>query len=144
MSSDNVATVDRLFRAVEESEDWESYIATCRRLCDPEVVIRETGPVPYQGEYHGYDGLARHAEAWGATWGDLQSESDRALDAEFHEAGDLVVARFRLRAGSPDGEHTLDIPVVGIYRLRNGRLLEFHMFNGDHAKVTRFLTAVGR
>ena len=134
MSQRDVETIRILFRGVEE-RDLEAYLAAC----DRNVVIREPGSLPYGGEYHGREGVRRHAASWMRTWSALQPGDERKLGADFVEAGDDVVVRWRLRARAPDGSGTLDMPMVGIYRLRDGKLAEAHMFYSDTAEVLRFL-----
>jgi ketosteroid isomerase-like protein len=134
MSQENVATIRRLFRGVEE-RDLEAYIAAGH----PEIVIREPGSLPYGGEYHGLEGMRRHAARWMRTWAALQPGDERKLDAAFIDAGDHVISCWRLRARTPDGDETLDVPMVGIYKLRDGKLLEAQMFYSDTTEVLRFL-----
>lgn len=134
MSQENVETIRSLFRGVEE-RDLETYLA----VGHPEVVIREPGSLPYGGEYRGLEGLRGHAEGWMRTWAPLQPGDERTLDAAFIDAGDSVVARWKLRARAPDGDKALDMPMVGIYELRDGKLVEAQMFYSDTAAVLRFL-----
>ena len=56
MSQRDVETIRGLSRGVEE-RDLEAYLAAC----DRNVVIREPGSLPYGGEYHGREGVRRHA-----------------------------------------------------------------------------------
>jgi ketosteroid isomerase-like protein len=139
MSQRNVETIRNLFRGVEE-RDLGTYLAAC----DREVVIREPGSLPYGGEYHGLEGLRQHAAGWMRTWAPLQPEEERKLDAAFIDAGDHVIARWRLRARATDGSGTLNMPMVGIYELRDGKLVGAQMFYSDTAAVLRFLENAGR
>jgi ketosteroid isomerase-like protein len=134
MSQENVEAVRRLFRAVEE-RDGGAYVAAGH----PEVEIHEPASLPYGGEYHGLEGLRRHAAGWVQTWAPLQPGNERKLEAAFIDAGDHVVARWRLRARVPDGDETLDMPMVGIYELSDGKLVGAQMFYSDTAAVLRFL-----
>ena len=139
MSQRNVETIRNLFRGVEE-RDLGTYLAAC----DREVVIREPGSLPYGGEYHGLEGLRQHAAGWMRTWAPLQPEEERKLDAAFIDAGDHVIARWRLRARAADGSGTLNMPMVGIYELHDGKLVGAQMFYSDTAAVLRFLENAGR
>jgi uncharacterized protein len=134
MPQENVETIRSLFRGVEE-RDLEAYIAAGH----PEVVIREPGSLPYGGDYRGLEGMRRHAAGWMRTWAALQPGDERKLDAVFIDAGYHVVASWRLRARAHDGNGTLDMPMVGIYRLRDGKLVEAQMFYSDTVEVLRFL-----
>jgi ketosteroid isomerase-like protein len=139
MSQRNVETIRNLFRGVEE-RDLRTYLAAGH----PEVVIREPGSLPYGGEYHGLEGLRQHAAGWMRTWAPLQPEEERKLDATLIDAGDHVIARWRLRARAPFGDEMLDMPMVGIYELRDGKLVGAQMFYSDTAAVLRFLENAGR
>jgi uncharacterized protein len=134
MSQGNVEVVQSLFRGVEE-RDLEVYLAPWAR----EVVVREPGSLPYGGEYCGPEGVRRHAAAWLRTWSPLQSGDERKLGAAFVGAGDDVVVRWRLRARAPDGERTLDMPMVSLYKVRDGKVRLAQMFYSDTAEVLRFL-----
>lgn len=134
MSQENVETIRSLFGSVEE-RDLGTYLAAWH----PEAVIREPGSLPYGGEYRGLEGVRRHAADFMRTWEALQPGDERKLDAVFIDAGDHVIARWRLRARVPDGEGMLDMPMVGVYKLRDGKLVEAQMFYSDTATVLRFL-----
>jgi uncharacterized protein len=134
MSQENVELIRSLFGGVEE-RDLGTYLAAWH----PEVVIREPGSLPYGGEYRGLEGVRRHAAGFMQTWGALQPGDERKLNAIFIDAGDHVIARWRLKARVPDGEGTLDMPMVGAYKLRDGKLVEAQMFYWDTAAVLRFL-----
>jgi uncharacterized protein len=132
--SQNVETIRSLFGGVEE-RDLEAYLAAGH----PEVVIHEPGSLPYGGEYRGLEGMRRHAAGWMRTWAALQPGDERKLNAAFIDAGDHVAARWRLRARAPAGDEMLDMPMVGIYELRDGKLVRAQMFYSDTAEVLRFL-----
>jgi uncharacterized protein len=134
MSQENVELIRSLFGGVEE-RDLRTYLAAWH----PEVVIREPGSLPYGGEYRGLEGVRRHAAGFMQTWEALQPRDERKLNAIFIDAGDHVIARWRLKARVPDGEGTLDMPMVGVYKLRDGKLVEAQMFYWDTAAVLRFL-----
>src|SRR5215211_4010560 len=104
-----------------------------------EKLIREPVSLPYGGEYRGLEGMRRHAAGWMRTLAVLQPGEERKLDAAFIDAGDYVVARWRLRARSPAGDGILDMPMVGIYELHDGKLVGAQMFYSDTAALLRFL-----
>lgn len=133
MSQGNVEVIQSLFRGVEE-RDLEAYLAGWNR----EIVVREPGSLPYRGEYRGSEGVRRHA-AWLRTWSPLQPGDERKLGAAFVDAGDDVVVRWRLRARASDGDRTLDMPMVSLYKLRNGKVALAQMFYTDTVEVLRFL-----
>jgi hypothetical protein len=57
--------------------------------------------------------------------------------------GGEVVVEYRLRALAPSGER-FDAPVLGLYRLRAGKLIRAQMFHFDTAAILGFLQRAGR
>ena len=55
-----------------------------------------------------------------------------------------MVARWRLKARTTDGDKTLDMQMVGIYELSDGKLVGAQMFYSDTAAVLLFLESAGR
>jgi ketosteroid isomerase-like protein len=133
MTADNVDVIRRLFRAVEERD-----IELMFDIYDPEVVVREAPSLPYGGDYRGRDGVAQHGLGYLEAWDRLQTEEDRRLEAEFVGSGDRVFVRWRQKAHSRDGEQ-LDLPVISVYRLREGRVVESIMHHLDTAALLEFL-----
>jgi ketosteroid isomerase-like protein len=133
LSTENMETVRRLFQAVEERD-----LAGVLDAYDPEIVIHEADSLPYGGNHRGLQGAKRHAYGFWRTWRFLQSPEEMKLRATFLKGGDRVVALFRHRAHSADGEK-VDLPVVGVYEVRGGRVVEARMFHFDTAEISRFL-----
>ncbi len=77
---------------------------------------------------------------WGATWIPLQpNEADRRLEPRVVAASDEeVVIHWRQKGVSPAGDR-IDTPVLGLYRLRDGKLARAQMFYFDAAAVVAFL-----
>lgn len=135
MSQGNVKVVQSLFRGVEE-RDLEAYLSAWDREI---VVVCEPDSLPYGGKFRGSEGVRRHAAAWLRTWSPLQPGDERKLGAAFVGAGDDVVVRWRLRARAPDGERTLDMPMVSLYKVCDGKVKLAQMFYSDTAEMLRFL-----
>lgn len=133
MSTENVETVRRLFRAVEERD-----LAGVLDAYDPGIVIHEADSLPYGGDHRGPQGAKRYAYRSRRTWRFLQSPEDIKLGATSLDGGDRVVALFRHRARSADGKK-VDLPVVGLYEVRGGRVVEARMFHFDTAELSQFL-----
>lgn len=133
MSTENVETVRRLFQAVEERD-----LTGILEAYDPGIVIHEADSLPYGGVYQGLQGAKRHAYGFWRTWRFLQSTEDVKLGAAFLDGGDRVVALFRHRARSADGKK-IDLPMVGVYEVRGGRVVEARMFHFDTAELSQFL-----
>jgi ketosteroid isomerase-like protein len=125
--------VRQLFAAVEERDG-----AAVLDAYATDVVIREAPSLPYGGVYHGHDGAMRHALAYTATWDHLQSAGDRKLLPQIRGYDDRVVVTWRQKATASDGRH-LDVPVVDLIGLREGKVASLEMFLQDTAAVLDFL-----
>jgi ketosteroid isomerase-like protein len=136
----NVEVVRRLFKAVED-RDLESLLD----CYDAAIEIHEAESLPYGGVYRGHEGARAHAAAWLQAWGPLQTPAERRLDATFLAGdGDAVCALFRLRAVDPEGDRRLDAPEVGVYEIRDDRVVRSQMFHADSRAMARFLEEAGR
>ena len=133
LSAENVETVRRLFQAVEKRD-----LAGILEAYDPDIVIHEADSLPYGGDHCGLKGAKRHAHGFWRTWRFLQSPDEVQLGAAFLDGGDRVVALFRHRAHSADGKK-VDLPVVGVYEVRGGRVIEARMFHFDTVEISEFL-----
>jgi uncharacterized protein len=130
-----LGTVRRMFEAAER-RDAHALLSTYA----DDIVITESASLPYGGIYHGHPGAVRHARAYTATWNHLQSAGDRRMEPLIWPAGDRVVVLWRQKATAADGRR-LDLPVVDVIELRNGKVGSLHMFPADTAKLLEFLRA---
>lgn len=136
-SSETLATVRTLFEAAAR-RDAGVYFGAYH----PDILISEAPSLPYGGDYRGLEGVLRHAEKFRATWDRYQPEDSRELKPEFLAIGNRVVVLWRLRARAANGEG-IDLPVVSIYRLQDGKIIESRMFPFDTAGLVRFLGRAG-
>lgn len=134
MSQENVEIIRRLFKAVEE-RDFAGYLAAYA----PEIVIREAESLPYGGVYHGLEGAKQHAELAAQIWDNLQTSTERKLDATFLDAGDYVVALWRQKGLMTSSGRKLDLPAVSVYKMRGGKIVESQMFHADTFAILQFL-----
>ena len=132
-----LGTVRRMFEAAER-RDAQALLGTYA----DDIVITEAASLPYGGVYHGHHGAVRHASAYTATWDHLQSAGDRRMEPLIWPAGDRVVVLWRQKATAADGRR-LDLPVVDVIELRNGKVGSLHMFSADTATLLEFLRADG-
>lgn len=134
MSQENVANTHRLFKAVEDRD-----VAGVVAAYDPEIVIRDAESLPYGGVYHGLEGAKQHAEGAARTWNHLQSAAERKMDAVFLDSGDYVIVLWRLRGLATNSGRKLDLPVVSVYKMRGGKIVESQMFYADTVAILQFL-----
>jgi ketosteroid isomerase-like protein len=138
--SDEVEVVRRLFAAVEE-RDLEAALA----CYSDDVEIHEADVLPYGGIWRGREGAAAHAVGFMRAWAALQGPRERQLDAQFWGDGaGTVCGLFRHRAVDPVGGARIDAPEVGIYQVRDERVVRSQMFHADSAAVIGFLLDAGR
>jgi ketosteroid isomerase-like protein len=134
MTQENLETTRRLFQAVEERN-----IAGVVAAYAPNVVIRDSASLPYGGIYHGLEGAKQHVERAAQAWMDLQPPEERKMDAVFLEAGEYVIALWRLKGRDVSSGRTLDSPTVSVYKLQNAKIVDSQMFYSDTSAISAFL-----
>ena len=126
-TSENVQVMLDIFSAIERRDPQRVF-----ELCQPDVEFLWPPSLPYGG--------ASPGSAWAETWMPLQpSEAERKMDARVVAASpEEVVILWQQRGVSPNGER-FDGPVVGLYRLRGGKLARAQMFYFDTPGLIGFL-----
>ena len=137
--SDAMDVVRRLFAAVER-RDREAVLACYAE----DVEIHEAAVLPYGGTRRGLSGALAHAQGFRAAWDPYQGPDEVRLDPHlWGDASDTVCALFRHRAVNPERGTRLDAPEVGVYQVRDGKVVRSQMFHADSTAVVRFLTDAG-
>ncbi len=134
MPTENVETVRRLFKTVEARD-----LAGMLAVYDHEIVIREASFLPYGGVHHGHEGAKLHAMSFVSTWNKFQPTDEKLTDAVFIDAGDRVVVLFRLKGLASKSGRKIDVPVVGVYQVRGGKVVESQMFYSDTSEILQFI-----
>ena len=138
--TDDIEVVRRMFTAVEE-RDFDGLLA----CYSDDVEINEAAVLPWGGVWRGPDGVAAHAAAFMQTWGALQGPTESRLDAQFFGDGaGTVCAVFRHRARDAETGERFDAPEVGVYEVRDDRVVRSQMFHADSAAVVAYLNKVTR
>jgi ketosteroid isomerase-like protein len=135
MSQDaNTQTMREIFRAIEERDQQKLL-----ELLDPDFEIHWPLSLPYGGSARG---LKPEGPTWSQTWEPLQpTEAERRMDARVVASnGDEVIVLWHQRGVNKKGER-FDGEVLGLYRLRDGKLARAQMFYFDTAAVRKFLQA---
>lgn len=132
---DNVQLVLDSFRAVEQRD--------ARRLLSmyhPDIEFYDAPSLPYGGSMSGKAAMEAHARSWARTWSPLQpTDAERRMDPRVVAATEReVVVLYRQRAIGADGER-LDSPVVGVYEMRDRKMVRAQMFHYDTAALVAFL-----
>jgi ketosteroid isomerase-like protein len=138
--TEDVEVVRRLFTAVEE-RDFGGLLS----CYSDDVEINEAAVLPWGGVWRGRDGVAAHAAEFMRTWGALQGPQELQLDAQFFSDGaGTVCAVFRHCGVDPASGACFDAPEVGVYQVRDGRVVKSQMFHADSAAVVAFLSNAGQ
>jgi ketosteroid isomerase-like protein len=134
MSTDEVTEVIRkVFRSVERRD-----AALAAEVMADDVELHWPPELPYGGVARGRD---VDGPTWGASWNPLQpADAERSLDPRIVAVSDEeAVVLWRQRGLAPSGER-IDTPVLGLYRVRDGKLVRGQMFYFDPAAAARFLS----
>ena len=128
----NVQTILEIFRAVEHRDEQRVF-----ELCQPDVEFCWPPSLPYGGQTRG---LTHGERRWSDTWIPLQpTEAQRRMDPRVVAAGDdEVVVLWMQRGVSPAGDR-FEGEVLGLYRLKDGKLARAQMFYFDIAALVGFL-----
>jgi ketosteroid isomerase-like protein len=121
------------FAAVEQRDDAAFALA-----CQPDAEFCWPPSLPYGGTVRG---LAEGTGGgWEAYWNPFQpTAGHRRLDPRVVAATDEeVVVLWRQRGVTPAGG-SIDTEVLGLYRVRDGKLARAQMFYFDPASVVSFL-----
>lgn len=131
-TAQDIEVIRGIFDAVEH-RDQERFA----QLCTPDLELHWPPSLPYGGVSRG-DG--RRESSWQDTWAPLQlTDTECRLDPRIVAASDdEVVVLWHQRGVSATGER-IDQPVLGLYRLREGKLAHAQMFYFDTAEIARFL-----
>ena len=129
-----------VIRAVEERDGEKLF-----DLYHEDVQLHEASSLPYGGVVDGLPSLGEQLESapentWLGTWGPVQpTERERRVDPRvISEKDGEVVVLYHMRAVAPSGER-LDSPVIGLYKVRDGKLARAQMFHFDTQAINAFL-----
>src|SRR5262249_9633178 len=111
---DNAEVMLEIFSAIERRDPQRVF-----ELCEPDVEFHWPPSLPYGGISRG---RAADSLTWSTTWVPLQpTEAERRMDPRVvATSGDEVVVVWQQRGVGPRGDR-FDGPVLGLYRLRDGK-----------------------
>ena len=134
MSHQNLETVKRLFDAVRRRD-----LAGVLETYHPEILIQEAPSLPYGGDYRGYEGAIQHLNGYYRTWDAFRPSTREEHQPVFLETTeDFVVVLWQEEAVVPGSGRRIDLPALGVYKARDGKVVESRMFQ-DTATVLDFL-----
>ena len=97
---------------------------------DPECVLHQPTSLPYGGEWRGPAGFEAWMEAFGRQWAALEVSRP-----EFYPSGDVVVVRSHVHAKARATGQAIDWPLLQLFRIRDGKILELRPFHWDTAAM---------
>jgi ketosteroid isomerase-like protein len=127
MSQENVEVVRRGFEHLMRTGEppWHAI--------DPNVQVRDHD-TPDQTEYRGHDGLGRWIGEWSSAWERWAIEPQRFVDA-----GDRVVAIYRVTVEGKGSGLVLDRQEGQVWQLRHGMAVRVEVYSSG----AEALAAVG-
>jgi ketosteroid isomerase-like protein len=129
MSHQPLETVKRLFDAVRRRDQ-----ADVREVYHPQIVIHESPSLPYGGDYHGHEEALSHLAGYYRTWDPLRPEAGQPHPPIFLETtGDSVVVLWQEQAVAPQSGEPIVLPALGVYTVRDGKVIESRMFQDTAA-----------
>ncbi len=131
-AKENAEVMLEIFSAIERRDPQRVL-----DFCCSDVEFHWPPSLPYGGISRG---LAGDRPTWNETWIPLQpTETERRMDPRVVAASDdEVVVLWRQRGVSRAGDR-FDSPVLGLYRIREGKLARAEMFYFDSAALANFL-----
>jgi len=131
-AKENAEVMLEIFSAIERRDPQRVL-----DLCCSDVEFHWPPSLPYGGISRGLGG---DRPTWNETWIPLQpTETERRMDPRVVAASDdEVVVLWRQRGVSRAGDR-FDSPVLGLYRIREGKLARAQMFYFDSAALANFL-----
>jgi ketosteroid isomerase-like protein len=114
-----------------EASGEQAEIAHILETLHPDVVVHIPPSMPYGGEHIGHEGFLRMGEAMNATW-----DIDGDLDMKFIDIGDdQVICFVNFEASSRHTGRPVEMRMVEVYTLTEGRIIDIRLFYWDTAAV---------
>ena len=130
-----LATLDRFYQAetaylASNGRDFSAIAA----VLDPECVIYQPASLPYGGEWRRHAGFETWMRAFAQIWSALEVK-----DPETFSSGDFVFSNSHVSATVRATGQELDWPLLQVFKMRRGKILELLPFYWDTAKIVSAL-----
>jgi hypothetical protein len=110
-------TIHRLFVDGVSARDAEVYFD---RTYHDDICIHEAPSLPCGGDYHGLEGVARHAIGFTRTWDRWQTGEQRQLGPRIIATDTEAIVLWTLRAQQPGDPAESTFPAISHYRSMTG------------------------
>jgi uncharacterized protein len=104
-------------------------------LLHDNFVLHQAASLPYGGDFVGRTGVEHFFRLLSETWGEFGSR-----DVAYVEVGDRVIATSQMYGTLRSTMTKIEMPMVQVYRVHDGKLVETHPFYWD----TALIAAAGR
>lgn len=127
MTETNVDIVKKIYE-LGSSGNFEAMMS----LLDPAIVVYEADSLPYGGVYRGLAGM-----------GELMKKIGKLVDGfvvkseQFFVSGDDIAALIRFTGRSRATGETIDMPVMEVWTVKNGRATSIRPFYWDTSAFAR-------
>ena len=134
----SVDVVLAAFDAVERRDD-----ARFAEVCHQDAEFHWPPSLPYGGTVRGVAG-ADQGRGWSGAWDPVQpTETQRRLDPRVVAATEEEVVVLWWQRGLDPGGDRFEGEVLGLYRVRQGKLVRAQMFYFDPVAASAFLAVAG-
>lgn len=131
MHDSNIDIVKKIYEAGGKGD-----LAAMAALLDPEIVVHEAAGLPYGGEYHGPEGMGALLQKLNTVLEGFQVKPE-----QYFVSGDDVAALIRVTGRGRLTGQAVDMPVMEVWRIKNGRAVMIRPFYWDTAEFSK-LTVV--
>ena len=123
----NIETINSIYQALKES-DWDA-VATL--IDEDSFAVHEAPTLSYCGVFRGLDGLKRLICAFSEQW------SESAFEFKgFSTGDDIVIGHLEARLTARSNGKSYAMPVLEVWRLREGRIVELRPFYWDTGMIS--------
>jgi hypothetical protein len=105
-------------------------LASVLQVVAPDAITREAPSLPYGGEFQGPDGMGRLLKQVFSTWAKFEFELKELIDG-----GETIVALLQARITQRGADQATEMPMVEIWRLRDGKVVELVPYYWDTAQL---------
>jgi len=127
MSHHNTQVVQSVYEAFGKG-DLPAVLAAF----DPQIEIVEAESLPYAGVYRGHGGVSQLMQTIGDVWEVFDVSMERLVAHD-----DEVIALLQIKARLRGSARPLEMPVVEVWKLRDGKVLGIRPFYWDTAAIAR-------
>ena len=105
-------------------------MTTLESLFSPSCVVREAPGLPFGGEYVGHEGFAKLFASIGESF-----DLDPTLLDVYEVSDSFVISNTRMRMTSRQTGESVDMPVLEMFTVRDGLIVEARPFYWDTHKL---------